>query len=68
MAIKIDMEMPKYCEDCPCAWFDLYEQYEDPSCNLSGGKTIRNNYSYPIIVNENGKTPRSERCPLVEVD
>ena len=51
--IKIDMEMPKYCDECP--FFD--DRYDYPTCiinNLSSG------YNFPI------RKKRMDFCPLQE--
>lgn len=64
MAVKIDIETPKECNKCPCAWFDP-EAYYDPMCGVTS-KVLRENFAYPSD-SRAAQIQRPEWCPLSEI-
>ena len=58
MAVKIEMEMPKGCADCPCSDFD--DIMDEIYCRVKD--------DIPIMPYEDFKETRHELCPLVKTD
>ena len=64
--ILIDIEMPKRCADCPCAYWIQTGEYQGMlMCNALEYKAGENAADKSrFIVNENGKPGR---CPLYDL-
>lgn len=53
--IKIDIEKPKYCKDCPC--FFPGSNLDESACNITGEELDFQTYNYSI----------SKNCPIKEI-
>lgn len=59
MAVKIEMDMPKNCNECP------FYNWQDEICNYNN-RTVNPFYT-TFCVNDNTKKGRDRSCPLKEV-
>lgn len=61
--IGINIDMPKFCDDCPCNNIYFGEDFIEARCSLTGKELI-------YTVDEDGfpkKLRRRKNCPMVEI-